>query len=409
MYGKSEKEIDSLVKTVKMCCKDIGMEFGVSKCATLVMKRGKRAHSDGIVLSDEECILETDDGGYKYLGILELDDIMHKEMKEKVKTTYLKRLKLVLKSKLNSRNLINAINTWAVAVVRYSAGIVNWTKDEIDLLDRKTRKTLTMHGALHPKANVSRLYMKRKIGGRGLISISDCVYGEQRSIKYYIAKSEEELIEHAAVELGVTEADLEEKNQYQHRVACERKEALEVMQLHGQFHRDTKDVKNGESLWEWLRSGDLKRETESLLVAAQDQALNTNAVKKEIYHTTATNKCRLCNERVENVDHVVAGCKMLAQKEYKRRHDKVCLNLHWSLCRKFGYSASDEWYNHVPEKVLNETGKPKILWDFNIQTDRTIEHRRPDIIVHDVEKGERLIIDVAIPADKNIADKEVEK
>ena len=49
VYGKSEKEIDSLVKTVKMCCKDIGMEFGVSKCATLVMKRGKRAHSDGIV------------------------------------------------------------------------------------------------------------------------------------------------------------------------------------------------------------------------------------------------------------------------------------------------------------------------------------------------------------------------
>ena len=100
---------------------------------------------------------------------------------------------------------------------------------------------------------------------------------------------------------------------------------------------------------------------------------------------------------------------MLAQKEYKRRHDKVCLNLHWSLCRKFGYSASDEWYNHVPEKVLNETGKPKILLDFDIQTDRTIEHRRPDIIVHDVEKGECLIIDVAIPADKNTADKEVEK
>ena len=109
------------------------------------------------------------------------------------------------------------------------------------------------------------------------------------------------------------------------------------------------------------------------------------------------------------VDHVVAGCKMLVQKEYKRRHDKVCLNLHWSVCRKFEYSASDEWYNHVPEKVLNETGKPKILWDFDIQTGRTIEHRRPDIIVHDVEKGECLIIDVAIPADKNIADKEVEK
>ena len=129
-----------------MCCKDIGMEFGVSKCPTLVMKRGKRARSDGIVLSNEECILEADDNGYKYLGILELDDIMHKEMKEKVKTTYLKRLKLALKSKLDSRNLINGINTWAVAVVRHIAGIVNWTKDEIDTLDRKTRKTFRCMG-----------------------------------------------------------------------------------------------------------------------------------------------------------------------------------------------------------------------------------------------------------------------
>ena len=51
--------------------------------------------------------------------------------------TYLKKLKLLLESKLNSRNFTNAINAWTVAVVCYSAGIVNWTKDEIDMLDRK--------------------------------------------------------------------------------------------------------------------------------------------------------------------------------------------------------------------------------------------------------------------------------
>ena len=137
---------------------------------TFFDKRGKRSHSDGIFLSNEECILETDDNGYKYLGILELDDIMHKEMREKVKTAYLKRLNLVLKSKLHSRNPINGINTWAVAVVRYSVGMVNWTNDEIDILERKTRKTLTMHGALHPKTNFTRLYMKRKIGEEGSLA-----------------------------------------------------------------------------------------------------------------------------------------------------------------------------------------------------------------------------------------------
>ena len=53
---------------------------------------------------------------------------------------------------------------------------------------------------------------------------------------------------------------------------------------------------NHESSWEWLRIGDLKRKTESVFVAAQDQALNTNSVNKDIYCTASTNKCCLCNE-----------------------------------------------------------------------------------------------------------------
>ena len=51
------------------------MEFGVSKFAMLVMKV-ERLHSQGIVLLDEELISETDDGGYKYLGLLKLYDTM---------------------------------------------------------------------------------------------------------------------------------------------------------------------------------------------------------------------------------------------------------------------------------------------------------------------------------------------
>ena len=65
-------------------------------------------------------------------------------------------------SKLNSRNLINWINTWAVAVVPYSAGIVNWTKDEVDTLDSKTRKALTTHGALHQTADITRVIIHEK-------------------------------------------------------------------------------------------------------------------------------------------------------------------------------------------------------------------------------------------------------
>ena len=54
------------------------------------------------------------------------------------------------------------------------------------------------------------------------------------------------------------------------------------MAMHGQFHCDTKDLKCEHS-WNFLSKGDLKRETENLICAAQKQALNTNTIKKSIY------------------------------------------------------------------------------------------------------------------------------
>ena len=158
----------------------------------------------------------------------------------------------------------------------------------------------------------------------------------------------------------------------------------------------------------WLANGDLKRETESLIIAAQDQALNTNSIKKSIYKLDVSDKCRLCGKETENVTHIVSSCGMLAQKEYKRRHDKVCQNIHWALCIKFGFECSQNWWEHKPELTL-ENDKAKILWDFLFQTDRRIEHRKPDIVILDKTKNTCLIVDVAIPGDHRIALKEVEK
>ena len=96
---------------------------------------------------------------------------------------------------------------------------------------------------------------------------------------------------------------------------------------------------------------------------------------------------------------------MFAQKDYKRRHDKVCLNLHWSLCQKYGLEVDTRWYLHEPEKVL-ENEHAKILWDFDIHTDWKIEHSRPDITLVDKKTDRCFLIDVAVPGDGNTARKE---
>lgn len=81
---------------------------------------------------------------------------------------YLKRARLVLKSKLNGRNKIKSINTLAVSLRRYEGGRIVWKKDE---LLSYTRKLMIMNTELKPQSDVSRLYLRSKDDERGVISI----------------------------------------------------------------------------------------------------------------------------------------------------------------------------------------------------------------------------------------------
>ena len=82
--------------------------------------------------------------------------------------------------------------------------------------------------------------------------------------------------------------------------------------------------------------------------------------------------------------------------------------MHWQLCGKCGLERANNWYEQKPERVV-ENENSKILWDFTIQCDRKIEARRPDIVFIDKKEREVVIIDVAIPCDDKVKDKELEK
>ena len=78
LFAKNEKELESLIHTVRIYSQDIGMEFGIEKCALLVMKSGKRHLSDGIELPNQDKIRTlAENDTYKYLENLEADTIRH--------------------------------------------------------------------------------------------------------------------------------------------------------------------------------------------------------------------------------------------------------------------------------------------------------------------------------------------
>ena len=130
------------------------------------------------------------------------------------------------------------------------------------------------------------------------------------------------------------------KNEGQH--SGETKERWHWKRMLGQLPRnlDEKPV-DIEQPHRWLKSGDVKGETKSTLVAAQDQAIGTNYCKNKILKEEIESKCQLCKQYEETVDHVTSGCPILAKKEYLMRHDKVCTYFHYSICKALGIETTD--------------------------------------------------------------------
>ena len=116
----------------------------------------------------------------------------------------------------------------------------------------------------------------------------------------------------------------------------------------------------------------------------------------------------MCGVKVESVRHIISDCEKRAQKEYKRRHDNVARLIHWKLCTKYGFDVSEKWYEHKPEGNF-KNDDIKLLWDMSIQCDNVIEARRPDIVVVDKKRKSCFLVDIAIPADVTVGEKEQEK
>ena len=123
------------------------------------------------------------------------------------------------------------------------------------------------------------------------------------------------------------------------------------------------------------------------------------------------NNNRLCQQLDETIDHVISACPILAKEQYVRQHDKVSVQIHFNICKEIGVQLDQKHcYENVQKSVItNQGGKVTILWNQQVKTDRTAPNNKPDNIIRDNEKGRCMLIDVAIPGDRNMFKKESEK
>ena len=134
-----------------------------------------------------------------------------------------------------------AQSSWAVSVMRYGAGVVSWTKTELQNVDRKTRKLMTLYGMLHPHGDVDRLYLPKAIGRRRLMGVEDCVRLEQN----------ERLLKAVIPEGVLGSGKYQRPKEVKNRNCKKRFESWKSKPLHSQILRQTEDVRDKTS-WNWI-------------------------------------------------------------------------------------------------------------------------------------------------------------
>ena len=145
---------------------------------------------------------------------------------------------------------------------------------------------MTMHKALHPRDDVDRLYVPRKEAGKGLASIEYSVDASIQRLEDYIGKHEQGLIIAIRNNTDYTIDD---------RITITRKQKWEEKQLYGSFKRLKNHILHDKTST-WLRKGNFKRNTDSLLIAGQNNAGRTNYIKTR---TDKTKKKKRKQTKVE--------------------------------------------------------------------------------------------------------------
>ena len=162
------KRIGILIQSVRIYSDDIRIAFGIKEMWHANNEKGKTINDGRNRTTKSRKNQNTwRKGNLQILGNIERGhhQICGNERKN-LKKEYHSKTRKLLKIKPHSRNIIKEINTWVVPLVRYSGPFLKWTREELQQIEQRIGKAITMHKALHPRDGVDRLHVSRKEGGR---------------------------------------------------------------------------------------------------------------------------------------------------------------------------------------------------------------------------------------------------
>ena len=420
LFAKNTDELSRLLEITAQFSKDIQMNFGADKCAILNVEKGKTKAipSASLKVHANSCEIEAlnPHNSYKYLGFHQNLTINNRQSKQQLECLFRKRLHKILETELISKNKVKAINSWCILVLTFSFGVVHWSQTDLENLNRIVRTSLTKYRMHHPKAAVERLYIPRKAGGRGLLDLRALCNRQVTGLKkYFLAKAHMYPLHKAIVssDKGYTPMNLSNNEDYPTITTFkDRLQVWKTKPLHGRFPHALENADHDASV-QWLRDGALFGETEGFIQAIQDQVIATNNYKKHIEKLNVNDKCRICHQSSETIDHITTGCTNLANTQYLHRHNLTANIIHQAIATSYGLLTEETtgispYYEYQARPTI-ENRDFKLYYDLSIHTDKTIPANRPDILLHNIKERRAFIIDITHPADHNINKAEIEK
>jgi hypothetical protein len=329
---------------------------------------------------------------YKYLGINQSNHIQHSITKENLEKQYYLRIKSILKLKLNGNNLIKAVNTYAVPLLTYSFGVIKWSKTNLQNINIQTRVLFTKFCKHHPKSAIERFNLPRENGGRGFTNLEILQHNQVASLKnYFLSRARDNTFFNALVsaDKGYTPLNLSDNiiSDIVEPNISETIANIKQKSLHGRYFKELEQPEiNIQASHAWLKKSNIHPETEGFIFAIQDRVINTRNYKKHICGLQSIiDKCRICGTEGETIEHIISSCTVLAQSEYKKRHDIFAKIIHMNLAVKFN--------------LLKDT-QPHYI--YKPETDIHIQHNRPDIIILNKQQKQAYLLDIAVPNSHNI-------
>jgi len=200
-------------------------------------------------------------------------------------------------------------------VLTYSFGIIRWTKTEVDAFNMNYRVLCTKYRCHHPKSTVERFHLPRNLGGRGVIDIVNLHYQQLERLRQYCQEKANgseihqivTYIDRKITPLNLTNETTDLHSQIQSNEV--KIDNWKEKQLHGRYpYQIEEELMNRKSSIKWLCLGEHFAETEGFIIAIQDQVVSTKNYRKFVLKdfNILDDKCRLCRDHRENVDHIIS-------------------------------------------------------------------------------------------------------